>query len=330
MARPDCPRCGSDLTVAAPSDAPSELVMELRGENVPIAEPGVRRWLCRSCGLRWDPAAYADLRLWDADDRPGPDDAPSEAGSASDGGPHEGPGTALRRARHAAGRTIADVSRATGVWERHLMALEDDAPLEEFPARSYARLYLREYAQHLGLDPESLLDALDAVHPAPEEQVLEPLPDRRGRRKVLAVVLVALSVVALALIVLNRPESPAGLQSHVPPPADRAPVAAGSNPDEPAAPAPPAREPRGIRVEVKVTQRSWVQAISDGEVVAAASFEPGKTATYRAKKALELTLGNAGGVRVRVDGERVATGGPGDVVTLDFRWRDGALSMARA
>ncbi|HSD49110.1 MAG TPA: RodZ domain-containing protein [Actinomycetota bacterium] len=328
MARPDCPRCGSDLTVTAPSDAPSELVMELRGENVPVAEPGAARWLCRSCGLRWDPAAYADLRLWERGERSAPEAPPPGTASSSERARPDGPGIILRRARHETGKTLADVSSATGVWERYLMALEDDAPVEEFPSHSYARMYLREYAQNLGLEPEPLLADLDALHPeAVEEPVLEPLPDHRGRRSVLAIVLTVLSVAALTLIVLNRPESPAGVQSDLPP--DRAPVSAGPVQDQPEAPAAPARERRGVRVEVTVTQRSWIQAVSDGDTVAAASFEPGKTTTYRARRSIELTLGNAGGVRVRVNGERIATGAPGDVVTLDFRWRDGAVSVAR-
>ncbi|HEX5950294.1 MAG TPA: RodZ domain-containing protein, partial [Actinomycetota bacterium] len=283
--------------------------------------------LCRSCGLRWDPAAFADLRLWGPGERADRDGAAPSADAASDAPRRDGPGTVLRRARHETGKTLADVSRATGVWERHLMALEDDAPLEEFPAHSYARLYLREYAQYLALDPEPLLADLDAIHPVVEEPVLQPLPDHRGRGRILAIVLSVISVAALVAIVLSRPESPAGVQSHVP--ASGPPVTAGPSEDEPATPPAPAREPRGVRVEIEVNQRSWVQAISDGEVVAAASFEPGKSATYRAEKSLELTLGNAGGVRLWVGGERVRTGGPGDVVTFDFRWRDGAVSMAR-
>ncbi|HEU4354973.1 MAG TPA: RodZ domain-containing protein [Actinomycetota bacterium] len=303
--------------------------MELRGENVPVAEPSVARWLCRSCGLRWDPAAYADLRLWDRSERFGPNERPSRPGPASESELPDGPGIVLRRARHEAGKTLADVSRATGVWERFLMALEDDAPLEEFPAHSYARMYLREYAQYLGLEPEPLLAALDALHPeVVEEPVLEPLPDHRGRRRVLAIVLTILSVAALALIVLNRPQSPAGVQSDLPP--GRAPDTTGAVQDEPTAPRAPAREQRGVRVELEVDQRSWVEAISDGEVVQAASFDPGKVLILRARRSLQLTLGNAGGVRLRVDGERVRTGAPGEVLSLAFRWKDGTLSVARA
>jgi hypothetical protein len=46
---------------------------------------------------------------------------------------------------------------------------------------------------------------------------------------------------------------------------------------------------------------------------------------YRAHESLELTLGNAGGVRLRVSGEPVETGDPGEVVTLGFTWQDGEV-----
>jgi hypothetical protein len=70
--------------------------------------------------------------------------------------------------------------------------------------------------------------------------------------------------------------------------------------------------------------------VSDGEVVAAATLPPGTSVTYRAHRSLELILGNAGGVRLLVDGERVPTGTSGEVVHLTFRWRDGAVSTVRA
>ncbi len=333
MARPDCPRCGSDLIVAAPSGAPSELVLELRGGNVPIVArgDGSVHWLCRSCGHRWDPDAYPDLSLSEPEDRPGA----ADAGSASDpaaqataeADPQASPGSALRRAREESGSSLAQASKVTGVWERHLEALESDAPLEEFPAPAYARLYLREYAEFLRLDPEPLLHDLDALHPEVEEPTFEPLPDTRGRSKVVAGVLAVLSVVALILIALyqtgSRPEvEPA-------PPAGAAPVPAHDSGHVPLV-GEATRPPTGVRAVLRLTQPSWVQVVSDGEVIAAATLQPGEVVAYRARRLLQLTLGNAGGVRLRVNGERVETGTPGEVITLDLRFRNGTVSTARA
>jgi cytoskeleton protein RodZ len=336
MARPDCPRCGSDLIVAAPSGAPSDLVMQLRGENVPAIATGAGpvHWLCRSCGHRWDPPAQPDA--WPSGPGDGSDPAEVSADlevashpsrdTATTAETRTGPGSALRRARQEARKTLAEVSSGTGVWEPHLLALESDAPLEEFPAHSYARLYLREYAEFLHLDPEPLLRDLDALHPVIEEPAFEPFPDARGRRKLVALVLAVLSVAAITLIVLRPSGSPPRAMS--PLPSDDAPVVVDGAGDAPS-PTGATREPSGVRATLTLSQPSWVEAVSDGEVVAAATLQPGKPVTYRARKSFQLTLGNAGGVRLRINGERVATGTPGEVVSFDFRWRDGAVSTAR-
>ncbi|HEY2965018.1 MAG TPA: RodZ domain-containing protein, partial [Actinomycetota bacterium] len=61
----------------------------------------------------------------------------------------------------------------------------------------------------------------------------------------------------------------------------------------------------------------------------ASTLESGAAVVYRARDLLELTLGNAGGVRLRVNGEPVPTGGSGDVLSLDLRWREGEVLTDR-
>ena len=335
MARPDCPRCGSDLIVAVPSGAPSERILELRGGNVPVVAVagGSAHWLCRSCGNQWDPTAHQDGWV------PGPGDPSDPAGILADlemasepsqdvattDQARSSPGSTLRRAREEAGTTLTHAAKGTGIWERHLHALESDRQLEEFPAPAYARLYLRGYAEFLHLDPEPLLRDFDALHPVVEEPIFEPLPDPRGRRRVLAGVLAVLSAVALTIIALHQVSSRPGAEPASP--AGVAPVTVHDSGRVPLTPI--AREPRGVRVVLRLSQPSWVEAVSDGEVVAAATLQPGEVVAYRAGRLLQLTLGNAGGVRLWVNGERVATGSPGEVVTLDVRLRDGTVTTAR-
>jgi len=47
--------------------------------------------------------------------------------------------------------------------------------------------------------------------------------------------------------------------------------------------------------------------------------------TFRAKRHLELVLGNAGGVTLRVNGKLMPTGRPGQVVHLVFTWSHGRI-----
>lgn len=335
MARPDCPRCGSDLVVAAPSGAPSEQVLELRDGRVPaIAATGsVAHWLCRSCAYQWDPGDDPDRWVPEAGD---PESDPSgppagpEAGTAEaseDARVVSSPGAALRRAREEKGTEISDASQVTSIWDRHLLALESDASLDEFPAPSYARFFLREYAEYLQLDPEPLLRGFDARHPVVEEPPLEPLPDGRGRRRAVAGALVVLSVAALTFLALRQPAREPSPRPTMP--VGVSPVRVNDSGHSPPA-SQPTREPTGVRVALTVMQPTWIQAVSDGEIVASTTFEPGESLVYRARELLQLRLGNAGGVRMRVNGEAMETGSPGEVVSFEFRWDEGDVLTTRA
>jgi cytoskeletal protein RodZ len=217
------------------------------------------------------------------------------------------------------------VAVGTRIQERHLRALERDAPLEEFPSPAYARFFLREYAEYLRLDPAPLLREFDSRH-APEEEDASPAPapapprvPRPGWR-----VLVVVSIAALAFVAAL----PSVLRSADETPTQQPTVAATTPPPDVSPdpePAPVVREPNGVRAVLRLTEASWVEAVADGEVLEAATLEPGTSVVYRARESLELTLGNAGGVRLRVGGEPVETGDTGEVVTLGFTWQDGEV-----
>jgi hypothetical protein len=236
LPRPDCPRCGSSLVVPAPSGGPSECVLELRGgDEVPIGAPPdtSQDWLCRFCGYRWPRVQVAVRGLpgstrtedrVEAEADPAPSDplpdpsnlepapailltgpvAPSDPPAVPEATDETALAAAglLRRARRERALTLSEAAKATRIWERYLRALESDAPLEEFPAPAYARFFLREYADFLGLDPAVMVSEFDTRHPVHEEQAFEPLPDPRPRRKIVATVLAVVSALTLVGIAL--------------------------------------------------------------------------------------------------------------------------------
>src|SRR5918996_154021 len=113
---------------------------------------------------------------------------------------------------------------------------------------------------------------------------------------------------------------------------------AGSTPDAaanvggpgPATPSPsPEPDRRGVRAVLDVQQPCWIRVIADGEFVDEVTLQPGDSPTYRAKRDLQLRLGNAGGVTLRVNGEPIRTGPPGEGTTITFSWRDGDLHVER-
>lgn len=246
----------------------------------------------------------------------------------------------LRRARRRRGVSLSDATEATRIDARYLEALENDAPIEDFPAPAYARFFLKEYAQFLSLDDRQLLAAFEEAHPLPENDLpdlgakLTPI-DRRPWPFTRALV-TALSVIALVTIAVvsfvsagNRapairslaevPTTPPGVTS-TPGPAAISPAA-----KERAGERQPAPGFEGITAVISITERSWIQATVDGRVRPGRTLETGEQLRVRAERRLALVLGNAGGVELRVNGKSVRTGGSGEVVNLSFRVKDGRI-----
>jgi transcriptional regulator with XRE-family HTH domain len=253
-------------------------------------------------------------------------------GWAPNGGGPPDVGEALRAAREERGLALTKAAEATRIHKRYLQALEDGEPLDRFPGRVYARFFLRDYAEYLDLEPGPLVRSFDEAAAAePLKPMQEPVmtpPGRRGWR-----VSAALSVVALIAIAVDSRVggSPAGsaVVSVVGAPA------AGSSPT----PAPSvinvARAPRaaptvvGIHAVLRIIERCWVEATKDGRLTLAETLKPGRTVRLRANRMLDLTLGNAAGTSLTVNGRRITTGGQGAVVQLSFSWRHGELLQTR-
>jgi transcriptional regulator with XRE-family HTH domain len=72
----------------------------------------------------------------------------------------QGPGEGLRQAREAHGKTLEEMSEATGIRLPFLTALEQDA-FDSLPGRGFGKLYIRAYAEVLGFDPRPVIEAYD-------------------------------------------------------------------------------------------------------------------------------------------------------------------------
>lgn len=78
---------------------------------------------------------------------------------ATEGGRSRGPqavGRALRECREAFGRSLGEVAEATSIRVSYLEALEA-GDYDAFPGEFWARLFLRSYAQQLGLPPDETI-----------------------------------------------------------------------------------------------------------------------------------------------------------------------------
>ena len=86
------------------------------------------------------------------------------------GGPTRGPkavGRALRECREAFGRSLEEVAESTNIRLGYLEALEE-GEYGAFPGEFWARLFLKSYAQQLGLPPDETIARAFGEDPAGE------------------------------------------------------------------------------------------------------------------------------------------------------------------
>ncbi|MGH2656604.1 MAG: helix-turn-helix domain-containing protein [Actinomycetota bacterium] len=217
-------------------------------------------------------------------------------------------GERLHQARTDRGLSLDRVAEDTKIDRSCLEALERDLPPHDHHGGIYARIFLREYARYLGLNARPLVESYRITHPQPDRPLIGgPSPIERRPSRWLGRGLVGASIVTLAALTgINvRQDVPqeaineGALRGMGPRPA-----ASASPP--PASPS-PTEEPRRIRLVLRVTGApAWVRVIRGERVLLEETLEPWSVQRFQAPRRLHLVLGNAGAVRLEVNGEPLA------------------------
>ena len=253
-------------------------------------------------------------------------------------------GRRLREAREARDLTLAQVEAATRVRQKFISALET-GQYADLPPAIYARGQLRTLAGFLGLDAEEIISLYEQETPAPAPPVpaqilAEPLvrPRRFDPELIAGIVLIGAVVAALIWVfrayvqpmvaVVPTPTATTVMVVEVPTETPSPTVTETETP-APEISATPTRTPSvtlsptmtagGILVTVAISDTSWIRVVVDGEQVFEGAVEAGQTQNWGAKQALSMRVGNAGGIKVTVNGaEQPPLGGPG--VVVDRAW----------
>jgi len=251
-------------------------------------------------------------------------------------------GLYLRGLREAKGMSLDDIARSTRVGRRHLEALEEDTP-GELPAPVFVKGFIRAYCEFLECPPDHALDLYreSTGEPVPAHGPGRPLLSGRSRLSGPLVISVVLFVVlGLSLLVLR-----VGLQSSrksaSPVPVARedvpkaAPPVSSSMPNPakapapaavlPAAPAPPGTsdatasaaaetKPGSHHLVVRAVEPTWLRVQVDDGRVAEELLPTGAVREWNATKRFTLTVGNAGGVEIDLNGKRLPSLGASGAV----------------
>lgn len=243
------------------------------------------------------------------------------------------PGETLRGTRLFKGLSLDEISKKTKINKKYLEALENEV-VDIFPGEVYLRGFLRNYASFLGLDPDELISDYEEsgllqrpkVFISSKSEVVTFLKDESSipvRRRLLGdwfktkegrwFTYIGLGSVILCIIIWSlvsgwsvRPKRVAKEEVITTPKAENV------IREEPPIP----EEPTYLLVEIEGIEESWVQFIKDsgekGEVI----LKPGETLKIEAKESVEIKTGNAGGLRVRLNGKELGLlGKRGEVVT---------------
>lgn len=251
-------------------------------------------------------------------------------------------GERLRTARESQGISLAQAAAETRILQRYLVALEDSDYLH-LPGDVYARGFIRNYANYLGISPDELIELYRRERGATDPIRVVPVTTAPRIRGVFVpsffgVFFVVLSLIALGYLALSATNylgsapqvagsstaAPASIPTPQPletsMPATAAPAVLGSAATpgvlpvgEPAGGAAPTLAPTATPQEAPIIFEisiqpgdnggSWVRIETDGQRVLQQVLKPGEARRYTAQRQVTLRAGNAGVVSVVVNGQ---------------------------
>jgi cytoskeleton protein RodZ len=253
----------------------------------------------------------------------------------------------LRALREAKGSSLEDMARSTRVGIRHLEALEEER-LTDLPSPVFVRGFIRAYCGFLREAPDEVLahyEALAGERAAAQAANAPPRPRTTWASSSVVVGLALLVILGIALILINltvkrtsgtsvaAPNSEVSATMPTPAPA---PLAAAPAPAEaprsptaspPPVVAPPASAPavapaptpapavaRSVpgphRLTIKAVDATWIRVQPDEGRATEELLPAGASREWSAERRFLVTIGNAGGVEVALNGRILSPLGP--------------------
>jgi cytoskeleton protein RodZ len=263
-------------------------------------------------------------------------------------------GTSFRRSRASLNLSIDKIAAETRINPRFLEAIENER-FDLLPGGIFNRGFIRAYAVRLGLDPEEAVQGYEKSFRGGDAEPLQQETERgRGKTTKIPVYYVALAGLVILVVVfyfLTRHKEPPSTATNppvaeppaiapseispveipVPEPTATAGLVSVPSPEAPSAkPAPVAASPNSsVMIELEVREESWFKLSSDGsDVVNSEVLPAGTTRHYTAASSMNISIGNAAGIALRVNGQPVSSlGRTGQVRNITITPTTSAASL---
>lgn len=230
-------------------------------------------------------------------------------------------GARLRTARLERGLALEQIAAETRIRPEILQAIEEE-DFERLPPEPFLRGFLRSFARAAGVEAGEILQAYERCRGIRHRTLLAPkseLESRKRRRRrffLLALLffafLVGGSLFAHRVTVREGGPGAGALEARAellafPPP--------GQAPANPIAPSPPAATLHELVVSAQ--EDGWIKVSIDQGTPREYVLRAGMQLTLEARSGFNLLIGNAGGVRLSLDGKPLpAAGRRGQIVNL--------------
>jgi cytoskeleton protein RodZ len=233
-------------------------------------------------------------------------------------------GAGFKKARESKGISLDRVSAETRISTRFLVAIEN----EEFnllPGGIFNRGFVRAYAEKVGLNPDQTVAEYERLVAVGEPAL--PLTSKapsngKGGHRLYPLAIGGLLLVIIVFYMFTKETSNTAQTTSTPSTTSSAaaplqPTTAPSTPppSEPVSPpttppevtsaapepeTPPQTEP--VRIDINVTETTWIKVGADGVTVDAGEvLEPGTTRHFAAQNSIYLSIGNAGGLSLKIN-----------------------------
>ncbi len=218
-------------------------------------------------------------------------------------------GRFLKARREEKGFTIAQISNVLCVRKSLIEAMEQ-GNWAMLPHHVYVRGYIKEYANFLNVFDEIADDLAEEEKTAPPEipvqQMVEP-PRKKIPRKVFVYSVIVL--VLLGYLIVNRTQR--DQQTYAPPVETTSHISStGALGPGPAENMPPSSHiPDKKMLMISCHERTWVSVIIDDKEKKEFMLNPQEVIMLSAQERFDLLIGNAGGIKMFLNGKDVQFSG---------------------
>lgn len=253
----------------------------------------------------------------------------------------------LREERLRQGWSLEEVEEETKIRKYYLEALEN-GNYRVLPPPVYASGFVKRYAILLGLDEKEMVAEFRALaygegeEPAVEEEPVQAVSREREPRKPLPVKNIkniAAGIVFLIIAVWLGSYLVSYIanwsKNHTTPPDqieaqqkqalpqnqtnNQTPPGQIAAPEQ-TAPPPASNNQSGVVVDLEATARCWVSITVDGKNTFTGTLIAGDTKSFSGKKSIVLNVGNAGGLKITVNGQvQPALGATGEHKIKEYK-----------